>query len=201
MYDYTAIKYLYSREKEILFKTIENDTSKYHIRNKAIFCLAEYAGLRASEVGLIHFSDINLESREVYFHRLKNSNNNTLRIIDNDVYTSLIDYMQERKSQNNDSQVLFLSQKGNPISRKVLDNLMKKYCAAAGIPKEKAHFHTLKHTRAVELAELGLDTKEIQYWIGHKSIKNTEIYFQFTSKQQETLYKKILFLQNSSTMI
>lgn len=195
MYDYTKIKYLYSDEKEKLFNAIKNDTSKYHIRNQAIFYIAEYAGLRVSEVGLIHMSDINLYNKEIYFHRLKNSNNNTLRIIDDNVFKSLVLYMDTRKELRITSPVLFCSQKGNPISRKVLHDLMRKYCGEAGIPIDKSHFHTLKHTRAVELAELGLDTKEIQYWIGHKSIKNTEIYFQFTSKQQETLYKKIQFLQ------
>lgn len=194
MYNDTKIKYLYADEKEKLFTVIKNDTSKYHIRNEAIFYIAEYAGLRVSEVGLIKLSDMNLYNREIYFHRLKNSNNNTLRIIDKDVYNALIKYMHYREEQKIDSPILFCSQKGNPISRKVLHDLMHKYCLLAGIPEEKAHFHTLKHTRAVELAELGLDTKEIQYWIGHKSIKNTEIYFQFTSRQQETLYQKIQFL-------
>ena len=76
--------------------------------------------------------------------------------------------------------------------------IMKRYCTEAGISPDKAHFHVLKHTRAVALADLGLDTKEVQYWIGHKSIKNTEIYLQFTSKQQETLYKKILLLMEEN---
>lgn len=87
---------------------------------------------------------------------------------------------------------MFISQKGLPISRKTLDKLMKKYCEMAKIKdKDKWHFHTLKHTRAVNLAESGLDLKEIQYWLGHKEISNTQIYFQFTSSQYETLYKKL----------
>ena len=57
--------------------------------------------------------------------------------------------------------------------------------------KSKWHFHTLKHTRAVDLAEKGLDLKEIQYWLGHKEISNTQIYFQFTSVQYNALYRKL----------
>ena len=68
---------------------------------------------------------------------------------------------------------------------------MKYYGKNAGLPEEKSHFHVLKHTRAVELADLGLDTKEVQFWIGHKNIANTEIYLQFTTTQQNTLYRKI----------
>lgn len=200
MYNYTKIKYLYASEKENLFNAIKNDTSRYHIRNQAIFFLAEYAGLRASEIGLIQTSDLNMINQEIYCRRLKNSNNNTLRIIDIEVLHALEQYLQYREEQGITSAILFPSQKGSPISRKVLHDLMKKYCNEANIPKEKTHFHALKHTRAIELAELGLDTKEIQYWIGHKNIENTEIYFQFTTKQQETLYKKIMFLSRQTEL-
>lgn len=201
MYNCSTIKYLYSYEKEALFNAIENDISKHCIRNKAIFTLAEYAALRSSEIGMIRMIDINLSRRELYFERLKNSNNNTLRILDDSVLDALNNYIYYRKCQNIQSEYLFISQKGNPISRKTLHDLMRRYSALACIPKEKAHFHVLKHTRAIELAELGLDTKEVQYWTGHKNIANTEIYLQFTTKQQETLYRKISSLSKSRKII
>ena len=82
MYDYSKIKYLYPNEKKALFRAIDLNTSKYQVRNKAIFYLAEYAGLRASEVGLIQVSDINPDTSEIFFRRLKNSKSNRLRIIE-----------------------------------------------------------------------------------------------------------------------
>ena len=200
MFDNSTIKFLYDNEKEALFHTIALDNSKYAIRNKAIFSIAEYAALRASEVGMLEISDLNLCSREIYFKRLKHSNPNTLRILDSTVFRALTDYLAYRQENKITNTTLFVSQKGNPISRKTLDSMMKKYCHLAGITSEKAHFHTLKHTRAVELANLGLDTKEIQYWLGHKSVKNTEIYFQFTTKQQETLYQKLTLYMDKHKM-
>jgi site-specific recombinase XerD len=44
---------------------------------------------------------------------------------------------------------------------------------------------------AVHLAESSLDVKELQYWLGHKNINNTIIYFQFTTTQQESMYQKL----------
>lgn len=187
----SKIKYLYPYEKEHLFRIIENDTSKHSIRNKAIFYLAEYAALRASEIGLIELEDVNLQTKEIYFRRLKNSNNNKLRLLDEKVLFSLCEYLDYRKEHDINFKYLFPSQKGTPISRKTLHDLMKYYGKNAGLPEEKSHFHVLKHTRAVELADLGLDTKEVQFWIGHKNISNTEIYLQFTTTQQNTLYRKI----------
>lgn len=200
MYDCSKIKYLYPYEKKALFQVLENDTSKYHIRNRAIIYLAEYAALRASEVGLIRLGDINPYTLDIYFNRLKHSNCNRLRIIDTNVTSALQDYLAYRKEYGIDSEYLFPSQKGTPISRKTLDELMKKYCRLAGIPEEKAHFHVLKHTRAVELADLGLDTKEVQFWTGHKNIANTEIYLQFTTTQQNTLYLKMTQLAAAATL-
>ena len=54
-----------------------------------------------------------------------------------------------------------------------------------------ATFHSLKHTRGQFLADSGLDIKEVQYWLGHKNIRNTYIYFQFTRQQQEQMYEKL----------
>lgn len=194
----TTIKYLYNEERKRLFDVIEQDRDLHFQRNKAIFYLAEYAALRASELGIIKMDDLNITNREIYFHRLKGSNNNTLRIIDEKVLKALLEYLDIRQEENIKSPYLFISQKGSPISRKSLDRLMKKYCKRANISDDKAHFHTLKHTRAIELGELGLDTKEVQYWLGHKSIKNTEIYLQFTSKQQEMLYRKMISLSKTT---
>lgn len=196
MYDCSTIKYLYAHEKNALFRAIERDTSAHRLRNLAIFQTAEYAALRASEIGLIKVTDLNFVcapgKEQIYFKRLKHSNNNTLRILDTNLLTILKTYLEYREACGIDSDYLFPSQKGHPISRKTLHDLMKRYCQLANIPEEKSHFHVLKHTRAVELAELGLDTKEVQYWTGHKNIANTEIYLQFTTTQQETLYRKII---------
>lgn len=185
--DNADIKYFTNKELKAFFKAIEKDNSKYRVRNECIFKLAYYCALRVSEVALIQVDDFNNSRNEIYCRRLKGSLNNTIRIVDPDILRSVKRYL---RTINNDT--MFISQKGLPISRKTLDKLMKKYCEIAKIKdKDKWHFHTLKHTRAVDLAEIGLDLKEIQYWLGHKEISNTQIYFQFTSSQYETLYKKL----------
>jgi len=63
---------------------------------------------------------------------------------------------------------LFVSRKGNPISSRQLDRLMKQYAGMASLPEEKALRHTLKHSIAIYLAESGADVKELQNYLGHK---------------------------------
>jgi Site-specific recombinase XerD len=191
------IKYLTQQEAKNLFTAISSVESTHANRNLAIFRIAYRCGLRASELALIKLGDYNMAKGELYCKRLKGSCNNTIRL---DAKTKEIvnNYILENNISSN-CEVLFKSQKNKPISRQTLDYLMKKYCALAKIEdKNKHHFHALKHTTAVHLAESDMDIKELQWWLGHKAVTNTEIYFQFTTRQQEKMYSK---LEENSEMV
>lgn len=193
----TKIKYLTQKEAISLFNSIENSGRLHSIRDLAIFRLAYRCGLRASEISLLRLQDYNMTKGEIYCTRLKGSKNNTLRLDAKTKY-ALDKYIIENNISS-EPQIIFTSQKNNPISRQTLDHLTKKYCAMANIEdKSKHHFHAIKHTTAVHLAECDMDIKELQWWLGHKSVSNTEIYFQFTTKQQDKMYAK---LEGKSEMV
>ncbi|AKN29769.1 integrase [Clostridium carboxidivorans P7] len=184
------IKYFTQNEAAKLFNAIESFQGIHSIRDLAIFRVAYRCGLRASEIALIKLEDYNASKGELYCKRLKGSSNNTIRL---DIKTkSVLDKYIAKYRILSESSPLFVSQQNKPISRQTLDYLIKKYCSLANISdKTKYHFHSLKHTTAVHLAESGMDIKELQWWLGHKSVSNTEIYFQFTTKQQEKMYAKL----------
>lgn len=193
----SKIKYLTQEEAINLFDAIKKSDSIHKTRDLAIFRVAYRCGLRASEIALIKLEDYNQTKGELYCKRLKGSCNNTIRL---DIKTkNILDtYILENKITSC-SEYIFKSQKNKPISRQTLDYLMKKYCKLANIEdKSKHHFHALKHTTAVHLAESDMDIKELQWWLGHKAVTNTEIYFQFTTKQQEKMYAK---LEQKSEMV
>ncbi len=186
----TKIKYFTQDETIRLFNAIETLESIHSIRDLAIFRVTYRCGLRASEVALIKLGDYNVSKGELYCKRLKGSNNNTIRLDNKTKY--ILDKYICKYNVVLESESLFKSQQNKPISRQTLDYLMKKYCSLANISdKKKCHFHSLKHTTAVHLAESDMDIKELQWWLGHKSVSNTEIYFQFTTKQQEKMYTKL----------
>lgn len=205
MKDVPSIKYLTDTELKQLFKALEMETRmaktpcthKCAIRNEALFGIMYYCGLRVSEVGMIKVEDFNTLKNEIYCRRLKGGINNTLEIIDSHLIKSL-----KRHIKENDPKIfLFESMKKNPrtaISRKTLDSIMRRCCEAAKIENnEKWHCHSLRHSRAIHLANAGADIREIQYWFGHVDISNTMIYLQFTSRHQQTLYDKLKeFLRN-----
>jgi len=193
-----VFKFYNAQETQLLFRVVKNDTSKYHLRNLAILHVAKYCALRVSEVGIIRTSDLNLRNPFaplIYCKRLKRGRNNTLKILDPNVIVALNQYLDVRSElfpKHHHLPFLFLSRNGRPIDRRTLDNIIRTYAAKAGLPSEKRHFHVLRHTRALELAEdLQLDLKDIQFWLGHRNVQNTQRYLEYTTRQQEHIYQRM----------
>lgn len=71
--------------------------------------------------------------------------------------------------------ILFLNQRGGPLSRVSIFTMVKKLSADAGISK-KVSPHTFRHSFATHLVENGADLRAVQEILGHQSITTTEIY-------------------------
>ena len=193
----TTIKYFTEDEVKAFFRVLINRKRtaptefayKNAVREEALFRVMYYCALRVSEVTMLTIEDYNILKNEIHCKRLKGGINNTLKVIDPDVLSALNLHIKENKPAS----VLFMNIRDNkPLSRKTIDLIVKKTCAEAKISNHtKWHSHTFRHTKAIELAESGLDIKEIQYWLGHRSISNTQIYFEFTAVQHMAMYKKL----------
>lgn len=199
------IRFLTEEENSELFIRINADNSKYSLRNRAIFHLAKYCALRASEVGLITLNDYNPLTGTVHCHRLKGSKDNTLKIVDPYILSIMNQYYYSTLRQalalkafcKGKDKYLFISQKGGPISRKMLDAIMKKYCSRTAIPYDKHHFHVLKHTRAMELIDYPeFKLNDVQWWLGHKNISNTMLYLEFTAGAMKHLFEALSLHEN-----
>ena len=130
-----AIKHLTEDELGRLFAMIDS------VRDRAIFQLAYRAGLRASEVGLLEMRDYDAKADKIFVHRLKGSNSGEHHLVREEARV-LRAWLKVRGPLPGP---IFQSQRKQPISRRRLDALMKKYGAAAGIPPPLRHFHVLKN--------------------------------------------------------
>jgi integrase/recombinase XerD len=79
--------------------------------------------------------------------------------------------LAKRKSRD----VLFLSYRGNPMTRDGYWKLLKKYVIQAGITTHTSP-HTLRHSFATHLLAGGADIRVIQELLGHATIATTEVY-------------------------
>lgn len=165
-----TIKFLTLDETKRLFSRISDK------RDKALFLTAYRHGLRASEVGLLRVEDLDLKRLKIMLHRLKGSLSGE--------HPLQPDEARALKARGTDSPVLFASARSLPISRQMLDVLMKRYGGEAGLPREKCHFHVLKHSIATHL--LDADLRFLQDWLGHANIQNTVIYAALVSHSRET---------------
>ena len=170
-----TIKFLTLDEAKRLFSVIDSK------RDKAIFLLAYRHGLRASEIGLLRKSDLDLKTLRVMIHRNKGSLSGKYPLQTDEV-KALKAYLKTREDS---LPYLFPSRRGSPISRGMLDVLIKGYGAKAKIPEEKRHFHVLKHSIATHLLEKGAELRFLQDWLGHSNIQNTVIYTSLVSSVRE----------------
>lgn len=169
-----TIKFLTFDEIKRLFNTIKAEGNK---RDRALFLLAYRHGLRASEVGSLHKTDVDFKQLRLMCHRMKGSHSGQ-HSMEADEARILKAYLNSREDS---SPLLFPSRRNLPISRKRLDALIKHYGELAGLPRDKQHFHVLKHTCATHLLETGDDLRFVQDWLGHSNIQNTVIYTHLVS--------------------
>jgi integrase len=175
-------QYLEQKEVQSLFGVIKTK------RDRAVFRLAYHRGLRAHEVGLIQFSDFRDRDGVLYVRRGKGSISREHSLIDEELRALRSYIRQERGTAPGP---MFPSRQGSKgIGRKRLDQLMKEYCALAGIRPEKAHMHALKHSCGTHLAERGLSPEEIQDWLGHRDSASTDVYLHFSPSRRKASWEK-----------
>jgi site-specific recombinase XerD len=147
------------------------------VRDRAIYTLGYWRGLRACEVGRLHLSHWLPESGQLWVLRAKGSVSGVYTL-SQDERKALLAWLKVRGS---DPGPIFPSRKQLPISRQQLDKLTKYYGARAHWPVEKCMFKVLRHSIATHLLEKGLEIYAVKDWLGHKTVKSTEVYAKVTN--------------------
>ncbi|MFZ3377710.1 MAG: site-specific integrase [Chthoniobacterales bacterium] len=165
-------------------------------RDHAMILLGYRHGMRASEVCGLKLREVDLKNLQIEVNRLKNS----LRTVqpldahkgDNrsvfDEIVVLKRWLAERVEDG--SGYVFLSQKGGALSRKQFYATFRAIALAAGIAPEKAHPHTLKHSRATNLIAAKVGLMEVKALLGHKSISSTVQYIGVSDQQAAEAAKR-----------
>lgn len=188
----TGPKYLTPDQAAALFRAVAAPapapataaSERQRVRDMAIFELAYGRGLRAAEVGKLSIEDVREERGGVFVikvRRVKGSRGGEYRANDREK-KALRAWLRIR---GKDAGALFPSRvRGRAIGVAALDDLIKSYGAAAGLPRELCHFHALRHTCGIRLAELDVPIEEAQDHLGHVSITNTQVYYQISNRRR-----------------
>ena len=158
-------------------------------RDNCLFRLCFFHGLRVSELCNITLTDLDMQQKIIYIRRLKNGLS-TIHPLTEDVIPFLNLWLSKRAFTRNALQPwLFPSQKGGAISRQQIYTLLKKYGSIAGLTIQP-HPHMLRHACGYALADLGVDTRLIQDYLGHRNIRHTVIYTATNAKRFYGVWQK-----------
>ena len=161
------------------------------IRDKAMLETMYSSGLRVSELLMLEIKQVNLTKGIITVFG-KGAKERKVPLSD-----YAIDYIKmyikevRNKSDSKGSKYLFLSKKGEPISRVYFFKQVKKYSELAGI-QTQASPHTLRHSFATHLLNHGAQLRIVQGMLGHTNIATTQIYTHVSSEKLKEDYDKIM---------
>lgn len=172
-------------EEEIKKLYATTDESPFGIRDRAMLSVYYGCGLRKEEGVNLDVSDILIEQKLVFVRKAKNNyqryvplTTGNLKLIEQYIYNARPLLIGEKSSE----QALFISERGNRISKERFYQRLQELCPKAGITKAIG-IHNLRHSIATHLLQRGMDLKEIATFLGHKCLDSTQIYTHLVNEE------------------
>ena len=128
-------------------------------------------GLRVSELVGINIKD--LDVNEGFVRVMGKGGKARFSPIGSSAINVLETYLTKRPESESDA--LFLNQKDLRISPRSVQNIVKKRALEVGV-SINVHPHMLRHAAATHFLQSSHDLRTVQEFLGHKSIKSTQIY-------------------------
>ena len=141
------------------------------LRDIAIIETLYSAGLRLGELVGLNFTDIDMDKGFVQVIGKGAKMRHTP--IGKLAQRAINNYLQ--KININKSEALFINSKQTRINARTVQNMIKKRALDAGI-KINVHPHMLRHAAASHFLQSSHDLLAVQDFLGHKSIKSTQVY-------------------------
>ena len=169
-------------------------------RDRAILELFYASGLRLSELVGLDMEDVNLSGRMVRVmgkgrkERLVPFNSSTVDALrawfkDRNASGQRAEGRGQTKRARAASAPLFLNYRGERLSARSVDRLVRRYVAECGA-KFGISPHALRHSFATHLLANGADLRAIQELLGHARLSTTQRYTHVNAQQLIDVYKK-----------
>ncbi len=157
-------------------------------RDRAMLELMYSSGLRATELTTLKLSDVNLEAG---FLRImgKGSKERVVPMAQK-AAKSIKEYISGLRTKllrGRQSDYLFITGRGKPMSRQRLWQALKIYGREAGVALSP---HMMRHSFATHLLEGGADLRSLQKMLGHSDISTTQVYTKVSQDRARKVYKE-----------
>jgi integrase/recombinase XerD len=163
------------REIEAILREAEPD-SVQGLRDRALLETLYATGLRRMELPGVAIHDVDLNRGLLWVRHGKGKRERIVPLGER-AMAWLDKYLIEARPQllAADTDALFLTDYGEPVSPEYLAAKVKRYMAFAGIDKPGST-HLFRHACATHMLEGGADIRFIQAMLGHANLETTEIY-------------------------
>lgn len=163
-------------------------TNALSLRDRAMLELMYACGLRVSELISLKIDDLKFDAGFLKI-KGKGSKERIVPVSERAAYF-VKRYLQELRpklQKNASTPELFLSNRGQPLTRQRFWQALKAYGKRAGIELTP---HVLRHSFATHLLEGGADLRTLQKILGHADISTTQIYTKVTTDRLKKTYIK-----------
>jgi len=150
--------------------------ARLYWRDRALLEFAYASGVRVGELITLRVRELDLD--EGFALVMGKGARERLVPVGRSAIAALDTYLRElrpRLERGGGKGVVFLNNRGSPLSRMGVWKILRGHVERAGIEK-KVTPHTLRHTFATHLLEGGADLAAVQEMLGHADISTTQIY-------------------------
>lgn len=141
------------------------------LKHRALFALTYDCGLRISEVINLRLNDIDFDRRRVHVRQSKHKKDRYVP-----VSPLTLKGLKQYLESTNPKDWLFNGKiRGQQASREGIRHAFRSCIQKTGIQKEVC-IHTLRHSYATHLLEMGLDIVSVKNQLGHADIATTMMY-------------------------
>ncbi len=180
--DLTSIDYLRPKRSSYLPIVLSKEEAvgllrvTKNLKHRTILALLYSTGLRVGEAINLELSHIDIERRQIF---VKNGKGRKDRVVI--MAESFVPLFRNYFVSYCPTRYFIESPKGGKYSAGSIRNFLKRSCKAAGITKRVTP-HTLRHSYATHLIEMGVGLRYVQELLGHSKPETTMIYTHVAKK-------------------